>query len=210
MKIWIICIVFISGFLQVHSQTGFRQVKDISVFKTQLDKISATTNTIESEFVQEKELSVLSEKIKSYGKFYFKKDNLLRWEYLSPFKYLILINHDKVTIKDDNKTNRFDTKSNQMFKKITEIMTSSLNGSIVYSKDFSVTSFENDKMWLLKLIPTNKTMKDFFSNISIYLDKKDITVNKLEMYESGGDFTIINFTKKKINQQITDEKFIVK
>ena len=58
--------------------------------------MSKNTLSIESDFVQEKNLQVLSEKIISKGHFTFKKENRLRWEYTSPSKYLIVINNQKI------------------------------------------------------------------------------------------------------------------
>ncbi|MFC2102613.1 outer membrane lipoprotein carrier protein LolA, partial [Bacteroidota bacterium] len=49
---------------------------------------SKKTVTISSDFTQEKEMSILNDKITSTGKFYFKKDRLLRWEYEHPFSYV--------------------------------------------------------------------------------------------------------------------------
>jgi len=194
----------------ISGQPGNIFINDIAAFKSGLAKATAQTQTIESDFVQEKVMSVLSETIKSKGKFCFKKANKLRWEYHSPFRYLIVLNGDKVTVKDDNKTNRFDTKSNQMFKKITDIMTSCIQGNISDSKDFEVSYLENYSQYILRLSPKSKSMRDFFSSIHIYLDKKDFSVQRLQMYENSEDYTIITFSGKKINKGIPDEKFIVK
>ena len=84
----------------------FKTMKDTALFKQKLLEKSKATNSIESNFTQEKNLSMLSEKIISKGHFYFKKTNLLRWEYMSPTSYLIVINKDKIYIKDGKKVRR--------------------------------------------------------------------------------------------------------
>ena len=71
---------------------SFKLVKDTANLKAKIEMMSKVTNSIESDFTQEKNLSVLSEKIISKGHFVFKKENMLRWEYQSPSKYLIVIN----------------------------------------------------------------------------------------------------------------------
>ena len=78
---------------------GFKTVKDTTALKQKIESMSKATTSIESDFTQEKNLSMLSEKIISKGHFVFKKENLLRWEYNTPSKYLIVINKDKVIIK---------------------------------------------------------------------------------------------------------------
>ena len=51
----------------------FKTMKDTALFKQKLLEKSKATNSIESNFTQEKNLSMLSEKIISKGHFYFKK-----------------------------------------------------------------------------------------------------------------------------------------
>lgn len=203
-------VIFFTLVLSVNAQKEFKPISDASSFKSRMSQASKQTKTIESDFLQVKNMSLLSEKIKSKGKFYFKKENSLRWEYLSPFKYLIVFKGDKVTIKDETKTMNYDTRSNQMFKKISEIMTQTIQGNINSSSDFNPSYFENENAYLLKMIPVNKIMKDFFKSINVYIDKKDMTVYRLDMNEPSGDYTKIEFSGKKINQNIGDEKFIVK
>ncbi|MGZ4036422.1 MAG: LolA family protein, partial [Bacteroidia bacterium] len=71
---------------------SFKPVKDTAALKLRIEAMSKATNAIESDFTQEKNLSVLSEKVNSKGHFSFKKENMLRWEYTTPYKYLIVIN----------------------------------------------------------------------------------------------------------------------
>jgi outer membrane lipoprotein-sorting protein len=86
---------------------GFTPVKDLPAFKKSFAEASKKVNSIKCDFVQEKNLSVLSEKITSKGTFMFMKQNKTRLEYIKPFKYLLIINGDKVFIKDEQKSNTF-------------------------------------------------------------------------------------------------------
>ena len=55
-----------------------------------------------------------------------------------------------------------------------------------------------------------KDMKEFFADINIYIEKKDLSVNKMEMNEPSGDNTIITFLNKQFNINISDAVFTVK
>jgi len=57
---------------------GYRPVTDLAVFKEKFAAASRQTQSIKADFVQEKNLSLLTEKITSKGKFWFKKDKLVR------------------------------------------------------------------------------------------------------------------------------------
>lgn len=203
--------LFLLLFLPVacFSQT-FKNVKDTSALKLKIENMSKATTSIESDFLQEKNLSVLSEKIISKGHFVFKKENLLRWEYLSPSKYLIVINKEKVIIKDEKKTNKYDMNSNKVFKEINDIMVSCVQGTIFKSNKFKTVYYENEKYYKLELLPQVKNMKETFKKINLYFDKNVTSVAKMEMVEVNEDLTLIEFSNKKVNAPVADNIFTVK
>lgn len=189
---------------------NFKSVKDTTSLKQKIESMSKSTNSIEADFVQEKNLSMLSEKIISKGHFVFKKENLLRWEYQSPSKYLIVINKEKVIIKDEKKTNKYDMNSNKVFKEINDIMLSCVQGTIFKSNKFKTSYYENDKGYKLELIPQVKNMKETFKKINLYFDKNVTSVAKMEMIENNDDLTSLDFINKKLNAPVAETIFIVK
>lgn len=191
------------------SQT-FRLVKDTLVLKLKVENMSKALNSIDADFVQEKNLSVLSERIISKGHLMFKKENLLRWEYFTPSKYLIVINKEKVFIKDEKKTSKYDMNSNKVFKEINDIMISCVQGTIFKSSKFKTSYFENEKYYKLEMTPNTKNMKDSFKKINLYFDKNITSVSKIEMIETSEDFTLIEFLNKKLNAPISENSFIIK
>ena len=194
--------------LSSFSQSSFKAIKDISLFKSNLTEMTRKTNTIESDFIQEKNLSFLSEKIISKGLFYFKKENKIRWQYTEPFDYLIIINENKIYIKDEDRESKYDMASNKIFKEINKIITGCIQGDILNNdKEYKIEYYENYNFYYVKLTPYSEKMKEFLSNINIYFDKKDFSVSKLEMIELSGDYTKIEFLNKKLNEEIPDEKF---
>jgi outer membrane lipoprotein-sorting protein len=189
---------------------GYKPVKDTTAFKVKMEAQSKLVTSLESDFTQEKYLSVMSEKIISKGHFLFKKVNMLRWEYNSPYNYLIAINKDKMFIKDNGKVSKYDINSNKMFKSINEMMVNTVQGNLLNNKDYKAKFYENDKFYLLELTPLQKGAKDFLKVIQLYINKTDYAVDKVKMIEPSDDYTCIDFTNRKTNQPISDEKFIIK
>lgn len=189
---------------------NFKPVKDTISLKSNIEAMNKKIQTIESDFTQVKNLSILSEKITSKGSFKFKKENSLRWEYQSPSKYLIIIHKDKIMIKDDKKTSKYDMNSNKVFKEINDIMLSCVQGTIFKSKKFKTNYLENDKYFMLELLPQDKNMKTTFKKINLYFDKNVTSVAKMEMIETNDDVTSIDFHNKKLNETISDSAFLVK
>lgn len=207
----ILVIVLFSFGLSVRAQyASYKTVADLSKFKEQFSAVAQKTATIKSDFVQEKNLSMLSEKIVSKGKFWFKKDNMVRMEYNQPFQYLMIINKNNVYVKDGQKENKISTKSNKLFQQINTITVDCVQGTALNNPDFKIRVFENSLSYLIELSPVAKNLQEFFKNINVVVEKKDYSVARIEMHELSGDNTIINFTNKELNVNIPDALFAIR
>lgn len=203
-------LVCLWGFSIQAQDKSFQELKDPTAFKTAFAAASAKMNSFRADFTQEKNLSLLSEKIKSAGKFSFKKENKVRMEYRQPFDYLLVINGNYVRIKDGQKSNTISVKSSKLFQKINQLTVDCVSGKVLSNTDFQSKIFESPQAFLVQLTPVSKELKDLFSSIQVYLDKKDYSVSRLNMVEKGGDNTLIVFSQKEINAAIGDDQFSVK
>lgn len=193
------------------AQTPGRTMNDIPRFKSSLETMSERVSAIESDFIQEKNLSVLSNTIVSKGHFWYKKDNNIRWEYLQPYKYLIIISEGKIFIKEEQGQKQYDIESNRMFREMNNFISGCIQGDILKNeKDFSAGYFEDEKYYFVTLIPRAESMRKMLNEVQIWFDKNDLTVTRIKMLETGGDYTKIDFTAKKLNTDIPIEKFSFK
>ena len=86
MRKLILSILVLAATFSLQAQyAGYSPVADLAKFKTTFAAATQKTTTIKADFVQEKNLSMLSEKIVSKGNFWFKKDSRVRMEYNQPF-----------------------------------------------------------------------------------------------------------------------------
>ncbi len=189
-------------------EDDFRIISSIDDVKEKLIKHSTSTNSIESNFVQEKHLWMLNEVIVSKGIFLFKKDNSVRWQYNSPIEYTIIIHLGKFTIVNGDKVNEFDINSNPMFREINKMIVTAIRGDFINNPDFSAIFKENKVQYLVELTPSNERVSTMLSSINIYFNRESMQVEKVIFNEPGDDFTSIIFEDKKINTNIPDDKFI--
>ncbi|MEJ7766931.1 MAG: outer membrane lipoprotein carrier protein LolA [Chitinophagaceae bacterium] len=202
--------IVISGLSSTAQYAGYKVVPDLLQFKQLFTAAAQKTNSIKSDFVQEKNLSMLSEKIVSKGRFWFKKDNLVRMEYSLPFQYLMIINKNNVYVKDGQKENRISTKSNKLFQQINKITVDCVQGTMLGNPDFKVRVFENNQGFLIELSPVVKNLRELFKNINVVVERKDYSVARIEMHELSGDNTLINFSNKELNVNLPDALFAVR
>lgn len=203
----IVLFLAIFSFTARAQYAGYKPAADPSSFKSAFAGTSQKTNTIRSDFVQEKSLSMLDEKMISQGKFYFKRENRVRMEYDRPFRYLMIINNNQVFIRDGEKENKISAKSNKTFGQINRIMIDCVQGTMLTNPDFSVRVFENSQHWMVELTPLAKSMKDLFKSIGVTIDKSDLSASRIEMSEINGDNTVIRLTNKTLNVEIPDSLF---
>jgi outer membrane lipoprotein-sorting protein len=189
---------------------SFKPSKDAEGFKKRFESESKKITSVKSDFVQEKIMTMLTEKIVSRGEFTFKRVDKVRIEYKSPYVYLIIINGNQMFSKDGNRESRVNVSSNKMFRQVNRIIVDCVQGTILYNKDFTSKILENESLYLLELAPQTKSLKEFFQLIRIEIEKKDYSVSVIELNEQGGDKTTMRFSNKQFNQTIDDEIFTLR
>jgi outer membrane lipoprotein-sorting protein len=186
-------------------------MKDPNAFIKKCKEMSQSITSIEGNFKQVKHLSFIAENVNSRGKYYFKKDNLLRWEYLSPMKYIMVMNNDKYFVKDENKVSAFDIKSNKMIAEINDVILACIKGNILDNDSmFKVSFYESSSTYSVKLLPLSVNMREYLLRIELIFSKSDFTISELKMIENSGDYTNISFQNRKLNVEISDEVFNLK
>lgn len=173
-----------------------------------ITRVSESLKTLQCDFVQTKQLSMLNDKIVSRGKMYYKQNNALRWQYTSPYTYTFIINGGKVLMQSSSKKHVVDVKSSRMFSEISMIMMNSVTGKCLNStKDFQVRMFDNGNEWIAEMTPLKKQMKQMFRTIRLHFNVAKSIVNKVEMIEKRGDATIIVMNNVKSNKPVNENLF---
>jgi len=189
---------------------GFQRLQQVKNFEAGLSKSNASVNTIKSDFEQTKNLALLSEKIKSKGKFYFKKEDKVRIEYTTPFSYLMVMNAGQIMVKDEHKSSKINTRNSKTMQSVNRIMIDCMRGTVLQNADFKATVFESGTQYLLSLTPATDAMKKMFQTIDVYLNKKNFDVERLIMTENGGDNTDMHFFNAQHNTALNDALFSTK
>lgn len=191
-------------------KAGFTAVQNVEKFKQDFAVQNAKMTSVKSSFTQEKTLTLLTEKIVSKGDFNFKRADKIKIAYTSPYQYILIINGDQMITKDQQKESHVNTSSNKLFRQVNRIIIECVQGTILTNKDFTAKIYESQSQFLLKLTPQSKAIKEFFDSIIITLDKRDYSVDEIELNEQGGDFTVMRFSNKQLNVPINDDVFTLR
>jgi outer membrane lipoprotein-sorting protein len=189
---------------------GFAGINNTTSLQSALATTAKNTQTISSDFSQLKHMKMMNDKVSSKGKFYFKKEDKIRIEYTSPFEYLLVMSGGQIMVRDENKTNKINTRNSKTMQSVNKVMMDCMRGTVFTNKDFSVKAFDSKGQYMMQLTPVNSSMKSLFARIDVYIEKSDNSVSKLVMNENGGDYTEMIFTNKKINAALPDALFSIR
>ncbi|TSA29726.1 MAG: outer membrane lipoprotein carrier protein LolA [Bacteroidetes bacterium] len=203
----LILLLALFGYLPAFTQYKPLDASTINRIKEGVAEAARTTNTISSDFTQEKEMTILKDRILTSGKFFFKKEQQLRWEYTHPFSYTIVIRDDEITIRDEGEVRSFNTQANRVFAEVNRIIIGSVRGTLLDDTGFKASYTQSNGNYIVRLTPLLVTLQESLQEIVIYFSKADFTVDKLELFEPAGDFTRITFSTKKLNQPLSNEIF---
>ncbi len=183
------------------------RVKNPEAVKKKLNDYSRKTTSINSQFVQKKHLDILEEDMKSSGIFYFQSPNKVRWEYKTPYPYIIVMDGKSMRINDGKKTQHYDTQSNKVFKEVNDLMLGMLRGNLWSGNKFTSELWEDREEIIVKLKPKQHEMKEFLSEIHLFFGKKNYQMQSMKMLEPGGDYTLIHLKNPKINAALPASAF---
>ncbi len=175
-------------------------------FTEKLKQASISNNSIKADFVEQRFMSALKEPQTSFGIFYYKKENKLRWEKTKPTSYVFISENNKVRVKENN--HEKDVSSyNQVVGRIKDLMLTLVNGDFSNGKQFDPQYFQTKSEYIVKLKPRNKRMSNAFDYIQLSFNKKNLLLEELTFYEKSGDRNIMKFSNQMVNTELSDSLF---
>lgn len=177
-------------------------------FETRVKERSKDLKSLDCKFTQEKKSMLISETSKADGILKYKDNSKLRWEYINPDPFALIINSNDVVVIN-NKNEKI--KSDNIQKHLANFIINSINGNLIANnKDFEAEYYYKKNVFNIKLTPISAQFKQIFKYIIIELDKSNFVANSVIMKEQSDDETKIIFSDKKINEAISDSFFIIK
>ena len=172
-----------------------------------IDASCVGIKSLSADFKQVKEMAILQEKMVSKGKMWF-ADGMLRWEYVSPYTYLFILNKEKVLLQSSQTTNKMDVNSNRLFKSIARIIMNSITGQGLSGEgDFKVRMFLSDGRYMAELEPVRQEIKRMFKTVRLHFGK-DLKVSEVVLVDNSGE-TVITIQNAEYNKPVDAKLFVV-
>src|SRR5205085_1791733 len=153
-----------------------------------------STDTLQADFKQEKELALLAKPEVSSGTFVFSKPNNVLWTYDAPKKVQMVIAGGVMTTyyPELGKAERIDVKKfeDRIFK---YMGASGAIDELARYFDFTFTDSPSKPVYILNLTPKNRAVAKRVRSIHLQIDKKTYLTTKIEYVEGDGDITRYEF-----------------
>ena len=193
--------------LTIYAQPRLSEKQSQEVM-SQLSQAAASMQSMQCRFVQEKTSSMLAEPSVSEGVMYFVAPDKMRWEYVKPYAFALVVNGDRIVNVTDGKAEALEGNANRMYQGIVNIIMGSASGKKMFDASmFDIALFDDDAYWKAEMTPKRRDMKRMFSQLVFRFDKKTNGISRVEFNGSNDDITSIRFEEIKLNEVIGEDKF---
>ena len=172
---------------------------------SKLEDRFSSIDTLEANFVQEKELSYFDRKIIIKGVLCFDKPDILAWHVTKPIVYSMVI--DGKTIRQwDEETRKVQTlhvESNPALKMMIVRMREWFTGNFTgFLEDYDV-EIESEEPVIITFLPKKiSPVADFIERVRVIFKGDGSYLDQIEIREKGGDNTVITFGDVVINEPL--------
>ncbi len=133
--------------------------------------------SLEADFVQTKQVAMLSEPQVAKGHLTYRAPEYIRWEYLKPDQYVWMLDGKQSNV-------------NPQIQRLLQMIMQSVSGANLQpSQDFDGQQSGN----VYTLTPRKREYKHMFRNIVITLDPATQIAQKVHLHETNGNDTLIEF-----------------
>ena len=163
--------------------------------KQDLLAFSARVVSIECDFVQSKESSLLAAPAVSTGRLTYRKPDYLEWDYATPAPMTFIADGDQVRIVRSGQTETLVGNAGRMMKEMSRMIIGNMDGSILTNEKFFKTEYAQDgDLLVVTLYPQKPHLRKMWSKLALYYDRQTMAATRFEMVEATGDLMVIAFT----------------
>lgn len=207
MKRILLSVLFVTLGLFASAQTQLSEAQSNEIMAS-LTETAASMQTMQCRFVQSKTMAMLAEPSVSEGRMYFVSPDRLRWEYISPYPFALVVNGERIVKVTDGKAEVLEGNSGRMYQGIVSMIMGSASGKNLFdTSTFDVILYDDGTFWKAEMTPKRRDMKRMFSQLVFHFDKKTQVIDHVEFIGSGGDVTLIRFEEVRVNEGIYKQTF---
>jgi outer membrane lipoprotein-sorting protein len=172
-----------------------------------LKRAAESIHTLKADFTQKRHLRIFENPLISKGRLYYKAPDLLRWEYSSPFRSVLLKRGENINVYQflESAWKADNSQSIEARGMIFAEINRWLKGRFNEAGGFTA-SYNSGPPIRITLIPREE-LKRFLNRIELIFSEKPGILRSVEIIESQEAKTSIEFTNMEINTYLPDGVF---
>ena len=174
-----------------------------------LERTAGSVNTLSSDLVQEKHLSMFKTVVSSKGRFYFSKPDRLRWEITSPVAsgFVLKGEQGRRWHERTGRTENFQISQEPVMKLVSDQLFAWARADFKWLKNEYRITVLNESPAALRLEPRSAATAGFLRHLLINFSADGRYVKSVEVHEQDGDFTRIKFLNTIVNKSLKADLF---
>lgn len=190
---------------------GLAETTDIAPVLAELKLAAAETETLSSDFVQEKHLSIFAEKLLSQGHFIYQKPDRLRWELLTPVASGFVLQGKQGQRWNglSREQERFSVETDPIMGMIAQQLLAWARVDLDWLQNRYRMELLSAEPVSLRLYPLDQGEAGFIDYLQILFANDKRHVAEVLMVEQEGDSTLLRFSGVAINTELPSDAFAV-
>jgi len=169
---------------------------------------SEQVRSLKTRFRQTKRLPILKNPIVSTGRLYFERPGLLRWEYETPTKSLLVVGKQgpqRASWRDGAWQPDLGAKLEVLQQVLSELGLW-MSGRFQESKTFDATLLKQPQP-MVRLVPRSGALKGYIERVDVVFGSAPGSVSRIELVEGGGASTTLEFFESALNVPLDPKLF---
>jgi chaperone LolA len=174
---------------------------------TQVENTLRSYQSLQADFEQFYYSATVSTPLHEKGKLYFKKPNLMKWEYKDPEEKIFLIKDDFFWDynKEEKTLIKYDLSRGEQNSEVISLLSGQIGLTDSYYVELNPFPTENKNAIQIKLTPKDEEFEDTF--LLLEVDETTWLIQKLISFDWAGNKTEFRFSKIQTNINLQDRTF---
>lgn len=189
--------------------TGRAEEERLPQLLQELKQAAAQTQTLQSDFIQEKHLQLFAEDLRSEGRFVYQQPDRLRWELLTPVASGFVLRGERGERWNglSHELTEFSVERDPMMAIVAQQLFAWARVDLDWLQQRYQLELLAEEPVRLRLTPLAPGEAQLISGLQIEFAPDRRSVVEVLMQEQGGDFTRLRFTHVQINAELPAESF---
>jgi len=178
-----------------------------------LEEKMSVVSSIQTDFVQEKNLAMFKQKVILKGRIFIQKPGLLSWRTFTPMRYSLVINPQSINQWDEDtgQVQSLSLNKNPSFQVAIQQMQNWFSGSYKSMEGDYHIKLVSQIPLELEFIPREKSpAANFIQKVNILFQADEQYIKQISIFEKAGDSTLLYFINPLLNQKIPPKAWEVK